>query len=228
MRMYFDKCLTEITRIIGYNDVPADKALEQMKPLMERYGKQKVYEATVELLDVDSTKEPAVTRLKADVRRFAFQLLGPPPDKRFPPPLPPKRDPSIPSSLPKTTGSDRTPDIEGRPLKQPRAYVIKLFQEWLKQENLVFIDAAEMKRTSPNVRPHVGSVDFIVLRGDAKMLVTVRAHLQAKNIDALRELQKLFGPEYTAIRFWPNQPADAKGDLLWREYPVNTTEGEAS
>ena len=110
----------------------------------------------------------------------------------------------------------------------PRAYVIKLFQEWLKEENLVFIDAAEMKRSNPAVKPFIESVDFIVLREDAKMLVTVRRQLQAKNIDALRELRKLFGPEYTAVRFWPNQSPEGKDDLHWLEYTVHSSDDAGS
>ena len=220
MRMYFDRCLTDITRTIGYHDVPADEALERMTPLIERYGKEKVIAATTELLDVDSTAKPVVARLKADVRRFAFQMLGPPPDSNTPSPSPDKKPPVEPSAV-TAHSEDAKPDAESRPLKQPRTYVLKLFEEWLKVTSLVYVGTGEMKRSNPAVKPFIGSVDFIVLRGDAKMFVTVRPQLQATNIDALRALQKLFGPEYTAVRFWPNQAPDAQSDLLWREYPVN-------
>ena len=225
--MYFDRCLTDITRLIGYGDVVADKALKQMTPLIERYGKERVFGATLELLDVDSSKEPTVTRLKADVRRFAFQLLGPPPPKAPLPPVP-ERKPEVRSSAAKSLSKAAMPEDDGRPLKQSRVYVIKLFQEWLKETELAHVGAAEMKRTNAAVKPYVGSVDFIVLRGDTKMLVTVRPHLQAKNLNALRELHKLFGAEYKVVRFWPNEASDGKDALLWREYPVDISAEVAS
>jgi hypothetical protein len=75
-----------------------------------------------------------------------------------------------------------------------------------------------VKRTTPAVAPHVGSLDFIVLRNDEKLLVTVRPHLQAKHFKAIAELQNLFGPGYRPLRIWPT---DGANGWMWQEHAVN-------
>ena len=82
-----------------------------------------------------------------------------------------------------------------------------------------------MENTTPAVAPHVGSLDFIVLRGDEKLLVTVRPHLQAKHLNAIGELQKLFGSEYRPVRIWPTDGADG---WCWQEFAIDfpTADGE--
>jgi len=78
-----------------------------------------------------------------------------------------------------------------------------------------------VKKTTPAVAPYVGSLDFIILRGDEKLLVTVRPRLQTKHLKAIAELQKLFGPEYKPLRIWP---ADGPDGLTWQEHSVDTSQ----
>lgn len=107
--------------------------------------------------------------------------------------------------------------IEERPVKQPRHFVLGKFQEWINSQGYAFVAVDDAKRTTPAIVPHVGSLDFIVLRGDEKLLVTVRPHLQAKHLKAIAELQTLFGPEYKPVRFWPTEGPDG---WAWREHAV--------
>src|SRR5439155_18884543 len=84
-------------------------------------------------------------------------------------------------------GKDLQP--EGRPVRQPRHYVLKKFEAWLNDAGLAFVAIEDVRRTTPAVTPYVSALDFIVLRGDEKLLVTVRPHLLAKHRKAIRELQ---------------------------------------
>lgn len=107
---------------------------------------------------------------------------------------------------------------EGRAVKQPRHFVLKQYESWMNDGGLAFVAIDEVKRTTPAVAPFVGSLDFIVLRDDTKLLVTVRPHLQAKHLKAIEELQELFGDEYRPVRVWPTDGPDG---WAWQEYAVD-------
>src|SRR4051812_13707993 len=79
LRLYHEPHLSDLTRLIGYDGLPVPEAKERLRPLNERYGEQKMKAAAGELLEVDSSREPPLARLKDPVRKLAWQLLGPPP-----------------------------------------------------------------------------------------------------------------------------------------------------
>lgn len=110
------------------------------------------------------------------------------------------------------------PRPETRAIKQPRHHVLKQYQAWMAENGLAFIAVDDVKRTTPAVAPHVASLDFIVLRGNEKLLVAVRPHLQTKHLNAFAELQELFGPEYRPVRVWPVNGVDG---WLWTEHPIS-------
>ena len=56
------------------------------------------------------------------------------------------------------------------------------------------------KKTTPAVAQHIAGLDYIVLRGEEKLLITVRPNLPTKNANAAKEVQKLFG-----VRAWPRR-----------------------
>jgi len=105
----------------------------------------------------------------------------------------------------------------GRPVRQPRHFVLKKFEAWMKEQGLAFVAVEDVRRTKPAVAAYAGTLDFVVLRGEEKLLVTVRPHLLAKHIKALGELQVLFGSEYGAVRFWPS---DKSGEWIWQQFAV--------
>ncbi|MBI2806032.1 MAG: hypothetical protein HYX68_13715 [Planctomycetes bacterium] len=107
---------------------------------------------------------------------------------------------------------------ERRAIKQPRHFVLKQYISWMNNRGLAFVAIDDVKRTTPAVAPFVSSLDFIVLRDEAKHLVTVRPHLQAKHLKAIAELQKLFGDEYRPVRVWPTDGPDG---WTWQEFPVD-------
>jgi hypothetical protein len=78
-RLYFQPALYQLARTIGYRvlSVPAEKEL--IKPLAERYGKERMLAAARDIVHIDSSTDPPTARLTDEVRRLCWQLLGPPP-----------------------------------------------------------------------------------------------------------------------------------------------------
>jgi hypothetical protein len=87
----------------------------------------------------------------------------------------------------------------------------------MNREGLAFVAIDDVKKTTPDVAKHVAGLDFIVLRGEEKLLVTVRPNLPAKNANAAKEVQKLFGAPYRSVRIWPSETG---GDWRWDEHPI--------
>ena len=115
------------------------------------------------------------------------------------------------------TPADEMP--EAKPVKQPRHFVLNKFRQWMNQQGLAFVAIDDVKKTTPAVAPHIAGLDFIVLRGEDKLLVTVRPNLPAKNGKAAQEVQKLFGAPYRSVRIWPSE---AGGEWKWEEQPIAT------
>ena len=108
----------------------------------------------------------------------------------------------------------------GQAVRQPRHFVLKRCEGWFNEAGLAFVAIEDVRRTTPAVAPYVGVLDFIVLRGEEKLLVTVRPHLQAKHITAIRELKELYGPEYKPVRIWPSEGSDG---WIWCDYPIDVS-----
>jgi hypothetical protein len=107
-----------------------------------------------------------------------------------------------------------------RPIRQPRHLVLKRCESWFNECGWAFVAIDDIRRTTPAVAPYVGVLDFIVLRGEEKQLVTVRPNLQAKHITAIRELHELYGPEYKPVRIWPAKGSDG---WIWRDFPIDVS-----
>lgn len=75
VRIYFERHLTELVRLVGYDTLTLDEARARLAPLVERYGKDVTNRAAREVLE----KEAGCVRLSPAVRQAAWQLLGPPP-----------------------------------------------------------------------------------------------------------------------------------------------------
>ncbi|MCI0742767.1 MAG: hypothetical protein L0Y72_27345 [Gemmataceae bacterium] len=116
-----------------------------------------------------------------------------------------------------------TPKSPERPVRQPRHFVLKRCEGWFTETGLAFVAIDEVRRTTPAVVPYVGVLDFIVLRGEEKLLVTVRPRLQAKHLAAIRELKDLYGPEYKPVRIWPTEGPDG---WIWQDHSIDVSTSE--
>ncbi len=77
VRLYFEPHLTELVRLIGYEELPVPVAKERMAPLVEKYGKERINAAIKEVFEIDGAHQPPRARLNSAVRKAAWQLLGP-------------------------------------------------------------------------------------------------------------------------------------------------------
>ena len=75
VRIYYDPPLTELVRLIKYDTLPLENARDRLAPLAERYGRDAMNRAAKQALDMDEHE----VRLTPEVRKAAWQLLGPPP-----------------------------------------------------------------------------------------------------------------------------------------------------
>jgi len=100
LRMYSQRHLVDLVRLVGYCDIPLDDMRERVKPLVETYGRSVMEAATREILIVDDGQSPPVVRLTEEARRLAVQLLGRPPQPGGVPPAvqvtPPPHTPDAP------------------------------------------------------------------------------------------------------------------------------------
>src|SRR5438046_2713538 len=78
-KMYFDERYTEVVRLIGYAGFPFRELDERLKPLSERFGKDKIHEVCRELMTLlfageekrSGLQQDAEVRLKPEVRKMA-------------------------------------------------------------------------------------------------------------------------------------------------------------
>src|SRR5437016_5139375 len=87
---YFDPRYTEVVRVIGYAGFPFRELDERLKPLAERFGKDKIHEVCRELMTLlfagkekrSGPQQDAEVQLKPEVRKLAWQMLRPPPEHK--------------------------------------------------------------------------------------------------------------------------------------------------
>ena len=107
-RLYFDEAYVEIARLVGYRGTTYREMAKSLEPLERRFGKQRVQSATYYLVTFEGqmTCNPsplAEVKLRPEVRKLCWQLLGPPPEsedafnrhadgtRRQPEPAPPRQ-----------------------------------------------------------------------------------------------------------------------------------------
>ncbi len=78
IRMYTQPHLVALVRLLGYRGLPVPEAKERLRALSAEYGKERMQAAARELVEIDRAQDPPVARLTEEVRRLAWQLLGPP------------------------------------------------------------------------------------------------------------------------------------------------------
>src|SRR5262249_2604394 len=84
-RIYFDEVFTEVCRAIGYAGCTYREMQQRLEPLNARFDKRGVesaarYLVTYEGQFTSAPKPLAHVRLRDEVRRLCWQLLGPPPE----------------------------------------------------------------------------------------------------------------------------------------------------
>jgi hypothetical protein len=83
--MYEDPCYGEIVQAVGYRGMTYRELTELIETLAKRFDKLRVESATYHLVTFEgqmtcNPKPLAQVSLRAEVRKLAWQLLGPPPE----------------------------------------------------------------------------------------------------------------------------------------------------
>lgn len=78
IRLYQDEALQAIARLVGYSGHAYPIGEHETTEVYERFGKERVEAATEELLEYDI--QAKLAKLKPNVRKLCFGLLGPPPE----------------------------------------------------------------------------------------------------------------------------------------------------
>ena len=74
-RLYRDDAYIAVAKAVRYHELPASDVLEKLQEAIKVHGRSKMDEATKALLDVDGN--PPTAKLKAEVRKLCWGLLGP-------------------------------------------------------------------------------------------------------------------------------------------------------
>lgn len=186
LRMYFQTWMTELVQLIGYRDVPIDEAREKLKPLIDRHGKQRMMEACEELVEVDASKKPTVARLKAEVSKLAFQILGP--------------RPVVVPAAPEAAVT--SPENASTPVKLPRYHVMGKYEEYLGATKLRFSTAADLRDGMPFLEM-LPALDYIVERERMRLLVTVRPSFRGNQAAQMIAYSDALLANHAAVRVWP-------------------------
>src|SRR5437867_4501924 len=80
-RLYFWPHFTEVARVVGYAGVSGVELEARLRPLVERFGRNKVEIALYALTTYMLHRKEEPVQLRADVREWCWQLLGPPPEQ---------------------------------------------------------------------------------------------------------------------------------------------------
>lgn len=79
-RLYAEPPLYELARLVGYAGLAVPDAQERLKALTDKYGKEAMAQAAEEIVSIDTSSTPPTVRLKDNVRKLCFQLMGPAPE----------------------------------------------------------------------------------------------------------------------------------------------------
>jgi len=81
LRLYWQSHLTDLVRLLGYGGSAHLENRAEFHELVEKHGEDKMRAAVEEITVLDETACPPVTKLTAQARKLAVQLLGPTPEQ---------------------------------------------------------------------------------------------------------------------------------------------------
>lgn len=127
-RLYFDEVYVEIARRIGYQGTTYRDLAKLLEPLEQRFGKQRVQSAAYHVVTYEgemtcNPKPLAEVKLRPEVRKLCWQLLGPPPESKqafeTKPELPPNEETQhTPKQLSSKQARKKKP-TPAKPVEQP-------------------------------------------------------------------------------------------------------------
>ncbi len=225
-RLYLHRHLEGIVRAIGYEILSPDAASERLQPLIERYGREQIDAAVIELLDVGTGNSTDSVQLKTHVRQLVRGMLGPHPvavstvsaDERTTKTQTVVNTTNSPAFAASKSPQTRTPENVSRlgnmsAVKFTRKEMLLEFQEHLEKLGLDYelIDNTTRKQYTDK---QLGTLDFILREaGEPPELVAVRRNLTANQRHDMAGWQKIIGEGGTVSVVW--MYVDSAGKTSW-------------
>ncbi len=84
LKLYFQSVYADLVRFIGYGGRPLAEVQAFVRDLEKKHGREKVKEASHDVVVIEGRGERYAVRLRDEVRKLAMQMLGPPSDVNLP------------------------------------------------------------------------------------------------------------------------------------------------
>lgn len=75
----------------------------------------------------------------------------------------------------------------------------KLYEAWLNEQNLCFVEIHSRKEAMPDLIEHIHALDYVVLGADSEKQLISLAKPTARNTAAMQAIQHVFGSPYQAV-----------------------------
>jgi len=80
IRVNNDEAYRAIVKLVGYAGTPCPLSPEKTDELNKRFGKERLMNVAAEVIEYDSSASPPMARLKPEIRKLCFGILGPTPE----------------------------------------------------------------------------------------------------------------------------------------------------
>ena len=77
-RIIYDDQMVALVRLLGHAGMPLKEMREKAKPLVEKFGRERLQEAADEIVETTGDGDDAIVRLTAQAQKLAIQLIGRP------------------------------------------------------------------------------------------------------------------------------------------------------
>ncbi len=77
-RIIYDDQMVALVRLLGHTGMPLKEMRDKAKPLVEKFGRERLQEAADEIVEIIGDGDDAIVRLTKQAQKLAIQLIGRP------------------------------------------------------------------------------------------------------------------------------------------------------
>jgi hypothetical protein len=147
LRLYDEPLLRAIVKLIGYAGIECPISEDAEARFATKHGKEAMKAAAEELVEYDTSKQPIIAKLKPEIRKLCFGILGPAPEQEewfyadldgMPKPTAPKATPEPVVSAEQVTGfPGPLTGIEARAGRIRNLEGVELMQRYFKANQIL-------------------------------------------------------------------------------------------
>jgi hypothetical protein len=213
MRIYQQPLLTEIVRAIGYEQLAQGEVWRRLEPLAEKYGRERTLADARELV-ARLPGQHDLWALTDEARRSSRALLGPPPVEPACGIPVSGHNPLAKKPSDRETPTDDTPSTDkGAPVRASRKVVLARFRDHLAslRETIAEVDGEMLASLRQRGRM---CPDLVIAGKPPLQLVALRRSLTKLQRHDMDQWLEVAGPDYEAIRVWPEKDKDST-EWMW-------------